>query len=271
MRLRNQHTMPAAMRLPTPNVKDTRIFMTKDLDNLIVVVTGHNGQLGQSIVRQALLRGARVIGIDINKTTDNRGITQVECDITNRASVASAASTVERIYAQCDILINNAGVAVFTPFEARTDEELDFVTSVNLKGTIQITQAFLPLLKKSKSPAIVNIASLYGNLSSDPRIYTDCTRNNSEIYSATKAAIIQLTKYWAVHLASQGIRTNCVSPGGIFNHQGTNFVENYSFRCPLKRMAEADEVAHPILFLASAAASYINGHNLIVDGGYCAW
>jgi NAD(P)-dependent dehydrogenase (short-subunit alcohol dehydrogenase family) len=91
------------------------------------------------------------------------------------------------------------------------------------------------------------------------------------VYAASKAAIVQMTRYWAVHLAKYQIRVNALSPGGVFNEQGEDFVRNYSSRTPLGRMARADELREALLFLCSEASSYVTGQNLLVDGGWTAW
>lgn len=242
--------------------------MNKDKQK-VAVLTGSSGQLGNAI--RKIFQGLNIIVIGIDRIHDDRCDFSYLCDISDKNSLWEVAESIEERNGKIDILINNAGVGVFTPFEDRTEEELDYVINVNTKGTIFCCQVFLDLLKKSESPSIVNIASLYGNVSSDPRIYTDCSRNNSEIYSSTKAGIIHLSKYFAVHFSKYGIRVNCVSPGGIFNDHGENFNKNYSDRCPMGRMAHVEEIAAPVLFLSSKAASYINGHNLIVDGGFNVW
>ena len=128
-------------------------------------------------------------------------------------------------------------------------------------------------MKKNKTGgSIVNIGSVYGLVSGDPRIYTDCARNVSEVYSASKAAVIQLTKYFAIHLSDYHIRVNSLSPGGVFNKQGDDFVKNYSNRVPINRMADQDELVSGLLYLANnKLSSYVKGHNLIIDGGLTAW
>ena len=154
---------------------------------------------------------------------------------------------------------------------------MDLVTDVNIKGTLNCIKFFAKFLKNTKKfGAIVNVASHYGMVTPDPRIYTDCKRRNSEIYGATKAAIIQVTKYFATNSSYDGVnlRINAVAPGGILNEkkpQGKIFQKNYSYRTPLNRMAYPNEIVWPILFLLSKKASYINGHTLVIDGGYTAW
>ena len=115
---------------------------------------------------------------------------------------------------------------------------------------------------------------MYGLISPDFRIYNQGDRKNSEIYGATKAGIIQLTKYFAVHLAENNIRVNSISPGGVYNSdnpQSESFIKNYSYRCPMKRMAKVEEISGAVVFLSSSASSYITGQNLVIDGGMSCW
>jgi len=246
-----------------------------NLKDKTVFVTGATGQLGFEICQAYLKAGAIVIGGDkeLNKErmlkSDN--IEYLNIDISKKESVSNAFQKQE----QLDILVNNAGVSTFEPFLDRKEESFDWVMDVNLKGTFLCIQAYINLLKeKAHKGSIINIASIYGVVSPDYRIYTDCSRKNSEVYGATKAGIIQMTRYFAVHAAELGIRVNSVSPGGIFNPkqpQGEDFVKNYSNRCPMKRMANADEMVGGILYLSSEAAGYVTGQNLVIDGGMSSW
>ena len=118
------------------------------------------------------------------------------------------------------------------------------------------------------------LGSIFGVVSSDFRNYTDCARLGSEVYGATKAGIIQMTKYFSVHLADRNIRVNAVSPGGILNEenpQGEDFQKNYAFRSPMKRMAKSQEMVGAVIYLASQAASYTSGQNIVVDGAMSSW
>ncbi len=168
--------------------------------------------------------------------------------------------------------MNNAGVAVFTPFEERTEKELSFVSNVNSFAPIFMVQGFIKIKNDNLSPSIVNIASIYGINAPDQKLYTDTPRNSSEIYGMTKAGIINLTKYLSVYLAKYKIRCNCISPGGILFKQGPNFIENYSRKVPMNRMAKVDEVVASVRFLLEdKSSSYINGVNIPVDGGFTSW
>ena len=248
-----------------------------ELENKVAIVTGSCGQLGVATCESLLKSKCKVVGVD-KELDDNKinGVDYKKLDISEELSVSNFFDETVRAYGKIDILINNAGVSVFEPFEERNVESLDFVYNVNLKGTFFCIKHFARIVKKYKieNTSIVNIASIYGKISPDFRIYGDNDRKNSEIYGATKAGVIQMTKYFSVHLSDIGIRVNSVSPGGIFNPkspQSENFINEYSRRNPMGRMANTDEILGAILYLSSKASSYTNGHNLIVDGGMCAW
>jgi len=201
----------------------------------------------------------------------------VQADIRERDQVEKAMIDGIDYFGGVTGLINNAAVSVFDPWPERTDDDFDWVTQVNLKGAFHCMRAYLQhCIKTGSKGAIVNIASHYGLISPDPRIYTDCARRNSEVYGATKAGLIQMTKYFSVNAIADGakVRVNAVAPGGIKNPwdpQGDDFQKMYAFRCPMGRLAELEEMIGPVLFLLSPAASYVNGHTLVVDGGMTAW
>ena len=114
-------------------------------------------------------------------------------------------------------------------------------------------------------------ASIYGSVSSDERIYGVSGRNNSEVYSATKAGVISLTKYMAAHFGKYKIQTNAISPGGIYNNQTEDFVKNYEYKTPMQRMGNIEDLLSTLSYLISDDTSYTNGQNISVDGGFLAW
>lgn len=247
------------------------------LRNKVVLVTGAAGQLGRALCQAYRTQGARVIGADqdLNKRKIFPGVDYRSMDIADEFSVRKTFDQIHERYKKIDILVNNAGISTFDPFWDRPESSFDRVMDVNLKGTFWCIQHFARHHRRKKSGgSIINIGSIYGVVSPDPGIYTDCSRHSPEVYGASKAGVIQMTKYFAVHLAPYQIRVNCVSPGGIFNPenpQGKDFVKNYSARCPLGRMARTEEIVGPVLFLSSPAAAYATGTNLMVDGGMSAW
>jgi len=248
-----------------------------NLENKVVLITGATGQLGSTFCEAYLSAGAKVIGWDVNTPEKGLdGVHYIAVDIAIKSAVDLAMQESFNVYGTVNVLINNAGVSTFEPFEDRPEEKIDWVMDVNVKGTFFCIQSFVKLFDQNRMSEanIINIGSFYGLISPDFRIYSDGDRKNSEIYGATKAGVIQMSKYFAVHLANRGIRVNTISPGGIFNPtqpQGKDFVDNYSFRCPMKRMANADEMVGAVLYLSSEAASYTTGQNIVIDGGMSCW
>ncbi|MDG2107481.1 MAG: SDR family oxidoreductase [Woeseiaceae bacterium] len=257
-----------------------------DIKDLVILITGAAGQLGQSTINAAIVSGAKVVCLDLckdalteaskkNDWNDNAFL--CSADITNQKDIKEALNLGLEHFGKIDALINNAGVSIFSSWQERNEEDFDWVTSVNLKGNFLCTREYLKYLIKTKvQGSIVNVASFYGVVSPDPRIYTDCDRRNSEVYGATKAGVIQMTKYFAVNgvLDGANVRVNGVAPGGIRNAlepQGDDFQKLYADRCPLNRMAEVEEIVGPMLFLISSDSSYINGQTIIIDGGTTAW
>ena len=244
-----------------------------NLKGKVVLVTGACGQLGFEICKAFISSSSIVVGVDLN--VENKqldGVNYYELDATNKAKKQKIYEAIIKKYGAIDVLINNAGVSTFEDFEQRTEEAFDWVVDVNLKGVFFDIQTYVNLFDKysKQQGSIINIGSTYGVVSPDFRNYTDLPRKNSEVYGATKAGVIQMTKYFSAHLADRNIRVNCVSPGGILNPdnpQGEDFQKNYNYRTPMKRMANKNEYNNTILFLASNASSYINGTTIVADGG----
>ena len=142
---------------------------------------------------------------------------------------------------------------------------------MNLLGTFLMCQSAIKWMKLRSAGKIVNVGSIYGVVSSDPRIYGTSRRNNSEVYSISKAGVIQLTKYMAAHFGHINIQTNSISPGGVYNRQSEDFVRNYESKTPTNRMANPEDLHSTLLFLLSTSSNYVNGQNIVVDGGFTSW
>lgn len=225
---------------------------TFGLDNKQIVVTGAGGFLGKYICAALSDEGAEVIKIDV---VESPGCMQL--DITNRENVAELVKSGLKPYG----VVNNAAACIYG--SNIVGDDFARVMDVNISGTNNMIDIFGRAMIGECS--VVNVASVYGMLSPDFRIYKDERWFNPSVYGATKAAIIQLTKYYATLLAP--LRVNAVSPGGIFNNHARDFNDRYADRVPLKRMAEPEEVVNAIMFLLSPLSSYITGHNLVVSGG----
>ena len=238
-----------------------------------IIVTGANGQIGKALIFKLIDDNYNVIGIDIthDADTNNSSYSRVTLDITNENEVQKFFKTIQED-SSVSGLVNNAGIAVFTPFEERSYADLKRVMDVNIAGTVMMTKGFMLL---SNNPSLqkrtVNIGSIYGEVAPDITIYGDTPRMSSEIYGMTKAAIINFTKYMTSYYATSNARFNCISPGGIINNQGPEFIRQYSSKVPMGRMANCDEVVEAICFLLSKNSSYINGENIFVDGGLTKW
>ena len=247
------------------------------LDGRVAVVTGASGQLGPAIARGLEDLGAKLALVDVAPAKATALAKELghahrafAADLTSKSAVQKLAKEIGDHFGRVDILVNNAGIGVFTPSEQRTEAEFASVIDINLGGTFHCIDAFRKQLADGGG-SIVNIASVYGIVSPDPRVYGDSGRNSSEIYGATKAGVVQLSKYFAVHLAPLGIRVNSISPGGVFANQAQEFVDAYVHRTPMARMADAADIQGAVAYLASDAAGYVTGHNLVVDGGFSAW
>lgn len=261
-----------------------------DLSGKTALVTGGAGILGAHFCRGLVAAGANVAVVDLfgdaaeRLAADlGRGVAGFACDVSDKASVAACVDAVVARFGTIDILLNNAATKTadvrqfFAPFE---DYDLDVwreVMAVNIDGMFLMAQAVgRVMLASGRGGSIVQTASIYGLVGPDARIYEGSDYlggpiNTPAVYSASKAAVVGLTKWLATHWAKQGIRVNCLVPGGVGSGQNTVFGDLYSARVPMGRMAEAQEMVGPMLFLASGAASYVTGQVLAADGGWTAW
>ena len=251
------------------------------------IVTGGTGHLGVAMAEGLSEAGANVViaGRDENKCSqvaqfisDKTGNSciGVEINISSRVSIRNGYKKVFNEFKDINILVNNASYSASNNLKQMTDQEWTLGLEGTASGVFMCMQEILTYLEntKSKNRAIINIASMYGLVSPDPSIYGSTGFDNPPNYGAGKAAIIQLTKYSACHLAKDGIRVNCISPGAFPKHevqQNQWFIQNLESKIPLTRIGRPDELKGAVVFLASSASSYITGHNLIVDGGWTVW
>ncbi len=248
-----------------------------DFKKKIIMISGTSGLLGYAFAKLFLSLGCNVIGIDKKKNQiKHKNFHFFNEDVSNSKKIENILKFIIKKFKKIDVIINNAGISYFTKFENRTNYEFSSTLNTNLLGTINICKSYLKIHKtnKLKKCRIINIGSIYGILSPDFNIYDKGDNINSEIYGASKAGIIQFTKYLSVYAAKHNITVNCLSPGGILNHknkQKKKFINKYSKRVPLKRMADTSDFFTCILFLASEKSSYITGQNIVVDGGLSAW
>ena len=238
-----------------------------------VLLTGSSGALGLSITKKLIKNKYYVLGLDLKKIKNKKNFLNFQCDISDESQIKKIFKDIKSKNILPSILINNAGIGTYGKIQKRKKEEIQKVTDVNLLGTINLIKNFYIYFKKNKSiqKKIINISSIYGVIPPKFYIYDkNDPRYSSEIYGATKSGIIQLTKYFAKNFSGKNITVNAISPGGILNKklQTKKFIRDYNQNVPLGRMGNVDDIVEPIIFMCSDKSNYINGQNLIIDGGF---
>lgn len=255
-----------------------------NLSGRVAIVTGALGKLGPVWVSTLADAGASVVGIDVRDDADGvlAGRAELhEADVTDRDALVAVRARLEERGLEPEILVNNAGID--QPPQAgvasrRVDEipveEFRRTVEVNLIGTFAATQVFGSRMAEARRGSIVNIGSLYAGIAPDPGFYEHLQADppflKPPAYGASKAGVVQLTRYFARLWGPQGVRVNALSPGGVLGGQDGEFLAKYRARTPLRRMANPDDLRGPLLFMASDMSRYMTGHELRVDGGFTA-
>ena len=264
------------------------------LEGKVAIVTGGAGILGQHFCSGLAESGARVAIVDVleDKAKALAGeladrykadVIGIGCDVSSPASVHEMVRCVVAEFGELNVLHNNAAAksddldAFFAPFEEYSLDQWRKIMAVNLDGMFLVAQAVgKQMVAQGKGGSVIQTASIYGLMAPDHRIYEGSSYrgraiNTPAVYSASKAAVIGLTKYLATYWADKGIRVNTLTPGGTESGQNEEFNRRYSARVPMNRMAAAHEMVGALLYLASDASSYVTGQNIVVDGGLSAW
>jgi NAD(P)-dependent dehydrogenase (short-subunit alcohol dehydrogenase family) len=262
------------------------------LDGRDAVVTGALGRLGPIWCEALLGAGARVVAIDLPDAVASPAfaalarqagdrLRTMPASVLDRASLTAVRDRCAGDGMALSVLVNNAGIDQ-PPGPAKTyrieDVPLDVfrgTLDVNLTGAFLASQVFGAVMAAAGRGSIVNIGSLYAAVSPDARFYDHLPADppflKPPAYGASKAALVNLTRYLATHWAPRGVRVNALSPGGVEGGQDAEFKRKFVARVPLGRMAEPRDLSGPLIFLASDASSYVTGVELRVDGGFTAW
>ncbi len=251
------------------------------LQGRVALVTAGAGPLFGSSVSQGLAEaGATVITASRSRERNTAFAQQLvdqgyqacgmEVDVCDPESIVRLHEEVIGRYGRLDILVNSALArdGHIGGFEEQSFENWRRVAEGDLAGLMLLCQKFIDDMRRQGGGAIINIASIYGVVANDPTLYDETDMRQPPSYNFVKAGMINFTRYLASYYGRHGVRANCVSPGGYFNHQPAPFVAAYERRVPLGRMMDNDDLKGAVVFLASDAARYVTGANLLVDGGW---
>ena len=257
-----------------------------DITGKVAVVTGGAGLLGSQFSKVLADYGATVIltDYDINqcqkkaKELGSEKIIPYKLDVTSKSEWDALLQKIFDDYASIDILINSAAYTNKTKtdsfdntFENTTLESWNEMINVNLTGSFLGCQSVAKYMKKNNSGSIINIASLYGVVSPNHKMYPGTGIVQPVAYTVSKHGVMGLTKYAATWLAENGIRVNSITPGGIQDDHSDLFLERFSQLSPNGRMTKKEELEGAVIYLASEASSSVVGQNIIIDGGWTAW
>jgi len=260
-----------------------------NLKNRNVIITGSAGRLGSQFANILSEAGANTILVDIDKQKNHSLEKKLKkiyktkpksftIDLKKPNDIANLKKIIQEEYENIHGLINNAHVKTL-PQTKNFDLEHypvklwnEFI-DIHLTATFLMCKEFGSIMAKKQNGSIVNVSSIYGLVAPDQRIYGKSKLNSPAPYSAAKAGIINLTRYFASYWANKNVRVNTLTPGGVEdkNYQSSQFIKNYSSKTMLGRMAKNDDFNGAILFFMSDASTYMTGANLVIDGGWTAW
>jgi gluconate 5-dehydrogenase len=258
----------------------------QSLKGKTAVVTGGAGYLGSAISDTLAELGADLVLASRDVQKCERKAKEIEersggavraiglqLDVLSKDSIATFSDKVHEHFQSIDILVNNAWSGNKNSWESISDEDWEYDINMSLNSVFRLTKALFPDLKASRG-VILNIASMYGHIGPDYRIYDGKEFANPPSYGAAKAGVIQFTRYLASFLSPHGIRVNALSPGA-FPHPPTQkhegFMQKLSSKNPMNRIGQPEELMGAVALLCSDAGSYITGQNLCVDGGWAIW
>ena len=250
------------------------------LNGRVALVTGGAGILGKSIVEGLAEAGATVItasrnaesGLEMKEEFEKRGMDLhvMTYDQSSHQSIVDLKKQITSQFGRLDIFVNNAVARPMKGYDGTVDQ-LELSMQINGTGNIDILREMVELIDRSGGGSIINISSMMGMFGPDLSNYegTDMGTPPPD-YFFHKGGMITLSKYFAKVLAGKNIRVNTISPGGILFNQPKRFLENYTKKVPLRRLADGKDIKGLVVLLASDAGAYINGENILLDGGLLA-
>lgn len=254
------------------------MIRTFNLDNSVVLITGGYGHLGSAITESLLYHGAQVYVLARDKDKFLQSFGKVDnlffecCDVSNTDEIKKAFRNIIAKTGKIDVLINNAFYSKGQSPETMTDEEWDFGIDGALSSVFRCIREIIPYFKDAHKGKIINVSSMYGLVAPQFEIYDDFPQFlNPPHYGVAKAGIIQMTKYYASYLGPIGIQVNTVTPGPFPSQsvqESKGFVEALQSKTCLNSIGTPEDLAGAFVFLASDAANFITGQNIVIDGGW---
>ena len=235
-----------------------------DFCGKVAIVTGATSGIGEETARQLMSKGAQVLAVgrsaEKGAELEKRGAKFYACDLSDPEQIAALCAQIARDYPKVDILINNAGMSVDGTVETLALEQWEKIFALNVTSIFLMSKYILPLMRKNGYGRIVNIGSTAGTVGAW----------GLHAYSATKGAVIQLSKSMAAEYAKENILVNCVCPGGTLTPlmEGIGGLDEFAKLFPIGRLGQPEEIARVIVFLASDEASFTVGSTVMVDGGF---
>ena len=258
-----------------------------DLHGRTVLLTGSTGHLGKEIARSLARQGAHVLVNSRSQTKCNQLVSALTAEgYSAEPAVFNVAINAEvnsffsnRHELPLNGIINNAYSGTSGSLELSHPDAYTASYSVSVVAAHNLLQAALPSLRLAATrcgdASVINIASMYALVSPDQRMYDSKRTVNPPFYGAAKAALLQWTRYAACEFGPEGIRVNSISPGPFPSTQtqidSPSFLKALEHRVPLGRIGKAEEMSGPVIFLASSASTFVNGSNIVVDGGWTCW
>lgn len=259
-----------------------------DLNGRVALITGGAGHIGSAMGEALAELGAKVVILDTTQEACDIETDRIQrqfkvealslvLNLSDENAVRSAPDIILKHFGRLDILANCAALVNTsdmkgwtTVFNEQRSDVWRLALEVNLTAPFILTQVFADALAASGHGSIINVASIYGIVGPDMRLYEDTTLGNAAAYGASKGGLLQLTR-WLATIMAPHVRVNAITPGGLWRDQPDAFVRRYVERTPLKRMGNEEDFKGAAAYLASDLSAYVTGQNLIVDGGWTTW